>query len=77
MDKKVSKKIDGKWWTFGSIKVNKFNNLELGMKITPELLKLIADTGEGKWLNFSLFDSDGTKKPVMADVSPLGEEPPF
>jgi hypothetical protein len=59
MDKeyKISaKRADtGKWWTYGSIKKNKFDNLQAGFKVTPEL-KALIDANEGKWINFSLFE---------------------
>lgn len=57
---KVSAKRNGKWWTFGTIKKNKFDNLQLSMKNTGELKELILLGGE--WLNFSLFDDEEKPK---------------
>lgn len=58
--KKVSLKVNGKWWTFGSLKTNQYGNLQLSFKNTPELKKLILEGGE--WINFSLFDDEGERK---------------
>ncbi len=44
----------GKWWTYGSIKVNQYGNLQAGLRVTPEL-KALIDANDGKWINFSLF----------------------
>lgn len=60
----VSKKLsNGKWWTFGKIKKNKFNNLDLGMRVTTELRELLASTPDGAYLNFSLFADDRDSQP--------------
>ena len=76
----VSKKRGEKWWSYGRIAINKFGNLQLSMKITPELQELV--NGEG-YLNFSLFEDDGgnykTKsKPVeKPQAIELNDEIPF
>lgn len=57
MDYKVSKKINDKWATFGSVKTNQWGNLSLGLHCTDELKKLVADVEKGGWINFALFDS--------------------
>jgi hypothetical protein len=69
MDKKfkVSKKLgDGKWFTFGTVKPNQYGNLTLGLVVTEELRKLMAESANGGWLNFSLFEDDGEKKDVKS-----------
>ncbi len=62
---KVSQKAaDGKWRQFGNVSKNKYGNFSLGMKVTPELRKLLADAKEGGWLNFALFEDAGERKPA-------------
>lgn len=57
MDKKVSAKRNGKWWTYGSLKVDhKYGNLRLSFKNSAELKELVNSDAE--WLNFSLFDRE-------------------
>lgn len=57
MNKKVSaKNKNGKFWNYGFIKVNPWGNLQLSLKNTEELKKLLAEGGE--WINFSLFDDE-------------------
>ncbi len=58
MNHKVSKKIDGKWKSFGNVKENQYGNLSLGLRCTADFKKLVADMEEGKWLNFALFEED-------------------
>jgi len=61
MNFKVSKKINEKWQSFGNVKKNKFDNLQLGLHCTADLKKIIADTEDGGWINFALFDEADKK----------------
>lgn len=55
----VSKKLaNGKWWTFGKVRLNKFGKYDLGMRVTTELRELLKSTLDGAYLNFSLFPDD-------------------
>lgn len=47
----------GKWWTFGNIKKNKYDNVQASLRVTPEL-KALIEANDGKWINFSLFPVD-------------------
>lgn len=82
MDKayKVSAKRPdtGKWWTYGSIKKNKWDKVQLGMKVTDELVSLI-EANKGKWVNFSLFEEDGAVRPPETQESqqPESDDIPF
>ena len=51
------KREDGKYFTYGSVKKNKFNNYQLGLKVTPELRELLAGVDDGSWINLNLFES--------------------
>lgn len=62
MNFKASAKVNGKWWTFGSVKKNQWGNLQLSMKNTQQLKDFVNNGGE--WLNFSLFEEEG--KPQTA-----------
>lgn len=62
------KGAEGKFLTYGNVKKNKWGNLSLGMKATPLLKKLIAETPEGEWVNFSLFAEEA--KQVADDDFP-------
>lgn len=55
---KVSKKIDDKWLSFGNVKKNKFDKMQLGLRVTALLKKIMAETPENEWVNFALFDED-------------------
>ena len=57
MNFKVSKKINDKWVSVGNIKQNQYGNPALGLHCTPQLKQLIADTPDGKWINFALFEN--------------------
>jgi thiamine monophosphate synthase len=59
-NKKVSIKVNGKWRTFGTIKLNKFGHLQLSIRNSQEFKELVA--GGADWLNFSLFDEDEKKE---------------
>lgn len=65
MDYKIAMKVNGKFQTVGSFKKNKWDNMSLGLRITPEVAKLILETETGKWVNFSAFPDDGEKKPEV------------
>jgi len=57
MDFKLSKKNGGdKWWTWGSFRKNKWGNYQASFKVTPEFKKLIVDTPDGEYINFSAFE---------------------
>lgn len=62
-DFKVSTKRPdtNKWWTYGSIRKNKFDNYSLSFRITDELKALIASREENGWLNFALFEDEAPK----------------
>jgi hypothetical protein len=47
----------GKWWIFGNIKKNKYDNVQASLRVTPEL-KALIEANDGKWVNFSLFPVD-------------------
>jgi hypothetical protein len=55
MQYEVKAKRNGKFWGFGRIQKNKWDNLQLSMKVTPELIELVT-ANQGGWLNFSLFE---------------------
>lgn len=62
-DYKVSKKIDDKWQTFGSVKKNQWDKMGLGLRCTIQFKKMIADIPDGDWINFDLFEEkDNYKK---------------
>ena len=64
----VSKKGgNGKWWTYGKIRLNKFGKYDLGMRVTPELRTLLDATPDGSYLNFSLFPDDRDQKQPKRD----------
>lgn len=52
---KVAKKVGGKWKTLGNIKLNKFGNMELGLRNSDELREAITAVEPGKWINLSIF----------------------
>lgn len=67
MNYKVSKKNgQGKWWSYGSIKKNQYDNLSLGFKVTPELKAIFSEAQEGGWVNFALFED----KPKESESTP-------
>ena len=51
----------GKWWTFGNMKVNQYDNWSMGLKVTDELIALI-ESKKGGYVNFSFFEDDKAKK---------------
>lgn len=59
---KLSAKIDGKWFTFGNVKVNQFGNLQASLKVTPELISFL-NSGK-QWVNFAMFERDDKDKPA-------------
>ncbi len=57
MDKfKLSAKRSDKWWTFGTMKKNQYDNWSIGLRKTPELVELISAKNDGEWINFSAFE---------------------
>lgn len=59
MNSNACVKIDGKWKTFGKIRMNKWGNPQLSFKVTPELKDLM---NKNEWLNFSLFEEKEKKE---------------
>lgn len=54
----LTKKMEnGKWFTFGQIRDNKFGNQDCSFKITNEFLDLIEKSKEKGWLNLSCFEA--------------------
>lgn len=68
MDYKIAMKVDGKFQNVGNFKQNKWGNMSLGLRVTPELAKLILETETGKWINLSAFPDDG-ERPAKAAQS--------
>jgi len=60
---KLSAKRNGKWWTFGSFGLNKFDKMQASFKVTPELMELMREN-EGKWINLAAFED----KPREDDI---------
>ncbi len=61
-DYKLRAKLNnGKWWTFGSVKKNKYGNLQASFKVTPELKDFI-NANDGGWVNFSMLADDREQK---------------
>lgn len=56
----------GKYWTYGNLKKNQWGNWSLGMKVTPELIKLL-ESKDGGYVNFSLF-ADDEKREVPTEA---------
>lgn len=72
INKKLSKKNNqGKWWTYGNIKVNQWGNEQASFKL-DSLKELVADAEkEGKqWVNLSVFDDSKKqeKKPSQHNI---------
>jgi len=55
MNYKLSAKRNGKWWSYGSVKKNQYDNLQASFKVTPELLELLEEK-KGSWVNFAMFE---------------------
>ena len=65
------KRANGKWWGFGRIQKNKWDNLQLSMKVTPELIELVTSK-QGEWLNFSLFEPrEQSEEHVVAETKKI------
>lgn len=77
------KGLDGKFQTYGNVKTNQWGNLSLGMRATEQLKKLVAETPDGGWINFSLFDAeqkpggDARRQPAAPANDVLDDEIPF
>jgi hypothetical protein len=67
-----AKKADGKWWSFGNLKVNSYGNWQIGIKKTDELRELFKQSGE--WINFSIYPKDDEQKPQQRQPEPRVEE---
>lgn len=58
MNYKLSRKNkEGKWWSYGSVKVNQYGNQQASFKITSleELIALSKEEGK-EWVNLSMFE---------------------
>lgn len=53
---KLCKKINDKWQTLATIRLNKWDKPSFGMRCTPELKQMIADIPDGGWFNLAVFD---------------------
>jgi phage anti-repressor protein len=71
------KNESGKWWTWGSIKVNKFGSFQASFKNTPEFRKMIEESGD--WINLSVFENqrDEVKKEAPKQAPALSDDIPF
>jgi len=71
MNYKLSRKNkDGKWWTYGGIKKNQWDNLQASFKLSSlkELVELAE--GEGKeWVNLSMFEDEAKGEAPRATPS--------
>ena len=66
MDYKLSRKNkEGKWWVFGSIEKNQWDNNQASFKVSAleELIEL-AKSESKEWVNLSLFENK--EKPSQA-----------
>lgn len=76
-DYKISAKRNNKWWNYGKIYKNKFGNMELSIRVTPELKELVNSK---EWLNFSLFEDNNISKTSnnpSIDMSSKNDDIPF
>lgn len=73
MKYKVSKKINDKWQTVGNIGPNKWGNLQLSIKNTPEFKAMV--NSDAQWLNFSLFEDEQKETKPPAPFIDDGEIP--
>lgn len=73
MNFKVSAKLNGKWWTFGSVKTNQYGNLSLSFKNTQQLKDFVNNGGD--WLNFSLFDDASEEQTPHNQAKQDGYQP--
>lgn len=73
-----AKRANGKFWGFGSMKVGKYDNWQIGIKVTPELKELIS-SNDGKWVNFSIFEDEKKEQQPTANpaVYDNGSDIPF
>ena len=57
----TKRKDTGKYWSFGTMKEgdpeykSKFN---IGIKVSPEFMALVADAGDGGWINLNAYPDD-------------------
>jgi hypothetical protein len=68
MNKKynIKTKIDGKYHTFGNVLPGE-KGPRCGLRVSPELRKLVADVADGAWLNFLMFEDDGQHGATKAE----------
>jgi hypothetical protein len=74
MNYKIKAKIDGKYFTFGNVQEGKYGP-RLGLRMSPELRKMLEGTVDGQWVNFSLFAEEG--KDAAPAVEPISSDVPF
>lgn len=75
MDYKLSAKRNGKWWNYGSVKKNQYENLQASFKVTKELLELLEEKKDG-WVNFAMFEEKPKSQASDLDKD-LGDTIPF
>lgn len=46
----------------------------MGLRVSPELRKMIEDAEDGKYINFLLFEDTGPKKQYAGDDKGLGDD---
>lgn len=86
MNKKLSRKnAQGKWWTYGNIKINQWGNEQASFKVSSlqELIQLAESEGK-EWVNLSLFDDEqkdkqqvGSAKNTQTTYEDLNDDIPF
>lgn len=67
-----------KWLNVGNFKLNKWGKMSLGLKVTPELAKLILETETGKWINLSAFEETEPRSAAAKSIpAELNDRIPF
>lgn len=80
----VKAKRGAKFWSFGFLSLNQWNHWSIGIKNTPELRELLANTPEGKHVYFSIFEDNQQREHTKAKqdgyapaVADLNDDIPF
>lgn len=74
------KNAAGKWWTYGTIKPNQYNNNQASFKVNAlkDLIELAEKEGK-EWVNLSLFENKGVgekqAEPAQNKASGFVREP--